>query len=68
MNSATKPLHDINIKAITLLNGSLGIADTIRFLNQFTTGFGVYSEQKEQIFDNVTLEKIVAEIKEIRKG
>jgi hypothetical protein len=68
MNIMTKSLNDINIEAITLLNGTLGIADTIRFLNQFTTGFGNYTEEREKLFEKMSLEDIVAEIKQMRKG
>ncbi len=68
MNIMTKSLNDINIEAITLLNATLGIADTIRFLNQFTTGFGNYTEEREKVFDKMSLEDIVAEIKQMRKG
>ncbi|QTA82063.1 Uncharacterized protein dnl_44270 [Desulfonema limicola] len=68
MNIMIKSLNDINIEAINLLNSSLGIADTIRFLNQFTTGFGNYTEEREKIFDKMSLEDIVAEIKQMRKG
>ena len=67
MNIMTKSLNDINIEAISLLNSSLGIADTIRFVNQFTTGFGNYIEEKEKVFDNMSVEDIVAEIKQMRK-
>jgi hypothetical protein len=67
MNIMTKSLNDINIEAISLLNSSLGIADTIRFVNQFTTGFGNYIEEKEKVFDNMSVEEIVAEIKQMRK-
>lgn len=68
MNIMTKSLNDINFEAITLLSSSLGIADTIRFLNQFTTGFGNYTEEKEKIFEKMCLEDIVSEIKKMRKG
>ena len=67
MNIMTKSLNDINIEAISLLNSSLGIADTIRFVNQFTTGFGNYIEEKDKVFDNMSVEDIVAEIKQMRK-
>jgi hypothetical protein len=62
----TKSLNDINADAITLLSGTLGIADTIRFLNQFTTGFGDYTEEREKVFDKMSLEDIVAEIRQMR--
>lgn len=67
MNIAIKPLNDINIEAIALLNSKLGIAETIRFLNQFTTGFGDYTKEREQIFDKMSLKDIAAEIKQMRK-
>ncbi len=66
MNNRIKTLNDINIEAIALLNSSLGVADTIRFLNQFTTGFGNYTEEREKMFDNMSLEDIVREIKVMR--
>ena len=68
MNIVTKSLNNINIEAITLLNSTLGIADTIRFLNQFTTGFGNYTLERDKMFDKISLENIVTEIKEMRKG
>jgi hypothetical protein len=67
MNIITKSLNDINIEAVTLLNSKLGIAETTRFLNQFTTGFGDYTKEKEDIFDEMSLKDIVAEIKKMRK-
>ncbi len=68
MNIMTISLNDINADAITLLSGTLGIADTIRFLNQFTTGFGNYAEEREKVFDKMSLEDIVAEIKQMRNA
>jgi hypothetical protein len=67
MNIAIKSLNDINIEAIALLNSKLGIAETTRFLNQFTTGFGDYTKEREQIFDKMSLKDIAAEIKQMRK-
>jgi hypothetical protein len=63
MERAAATLNDINIKAIALLNSKLGTVDTIRFLNQFTTGFGDYTEERKAIFDAMSLDDIVAEIK-----
>lgn len=66
MKITTKTMHDINKEAISLLNSTLGIADTIRFLNQFTTGFGNYTQERDKTFEKMSLEDIVAEIKEMR--
>ena len=67
MSATATTLNDINIKAITLLSSKLGTADTIRFLNQFTTGFGDYTEERKKVFDKTSLDDIVSEIKERRK-
>jgi hypothetical protein len=41
----------------------MGIVDTVRFLNQFTTGYGDYTEEREALFKDLTLEEILAAIK-----
>lgn len=63
MAVATKPLVEINQVAIRLLYRELGIVDTVRFLNQFTTGYGNYTEEREQLFADLTLEEVVTAIK-----
>lgn len=67
MSATAATLNDINIKAIDLLSSKLGTADTIRFLNQFTTGFGDYTEERKKVFDKMSLDDMVADIKERRK-
>ena len=67
MSATATTLNDINIRAIALLSSKLGTADTIRFLNQFTTGFGDYTEERKKIFDKMSVDEIVSEIKERRK-
>jgi hypothetical protein len=36
-------------------------------LNQFTTGFGNYTKEREKLFEKMSLKDIVAEIKQMRK-
>ncbi|WP_446010202.1 hypothetical protein [Candidatus Electrothrix sp.] len=67
MSATATTLNDINIKAIALLSSKLGTADTIRFLNQFTTGFGDYTEERKKVFDKMSMDEIVTEIKARRK-
>ena len=67
MSATATTLNDINIKAIALLSSKLGTADTIRFLNQFTSGFGDYTEERKKVFDKMSLDEMVSEIKERRK-
>jgi hypothetical protein len=63
MNIQAKPLNEITRNAIDLLSKEMGIADTVRFLNQFTTGYGNYTEERETLFKGMTLDDILAEIK-----
>ena len=43
------------------------IVNTVRFVNQFTTGYGDYTQEREQLFAGMTLDSIVSEIKRKRK-
>jgi hypothetical protein len=45
----------------------LGVVNTARFFNQFTTGFGDYTAERHEILGNATVQEIVAEIKAQRK-
>lgn len=63
MNIQAKPLNEITRNAIDLLNKEMGIADTVRFLNQFTTGYGNYTEEREAWFQDLTLDEILAAMK-----
>jgi len=57
-----KPLSVVTREAISIMLREIGIVDTIRFLNQFTGGFGNYIEEREQLFDEPTLDEIVTAI------
>ncbi len=63
MNVQTKPLSEITQQALALLTKELGIADTVRFLNQFSTGYGDYTRERDTLFADVTLDEILAAIK-----
>lgn len=56
MKTQTKPLSEITRHAIDLLSKDMGIVDTVRFLNQFTTGYGDYTEEREALFKDLTLD------------
>ncbi|HET6762331.1 MAG TPA: hypothetical protein VFH27_01635 [Longimicrobiaceae bacterium] len=60
------PLAEITDRAIGLLKREMGVADTIRFLNQFRTGAGAYTEERDALLGDVTLEQIVDDIKSHR--
>jgi hypothetical protein len=63
MNVHVKPLSEITRHAIDLLSKEMGIADTVRFLNQFTTGYGNYTEEREGLFKDLTLDEILIAIR-----
>lgn len=62
----TKPLAEITQDALRVLYKEIGIVNTVRFISQFTTGYGNYTEERERLFRNMTLDDIVAGIKDRR--
>ena len=63
MSMKAKPLVEINQQALRVLYRELGVVDAVRFLRQFTVGFGDYTKEREVLFSGKSLEEIVAEIK-----
>jgi hypothetical protein len=66
MTTASMPLAEITVSAIRLLCREIGVVNTARFINQFTTGYGNYTEEREQLFGQMTVDEIVTEIKRKR--
>lgn len=67
MITDVRPLIEINQQAISLLYKELGVVDAVRFLKQFTQGFGDYTKEREIIFANKSVQDIVSEIEKMRK-
>lgn len=63
-----RPLSDINHQAIRVLVRELGAADAARFISQFTTGYGDYTKEREELFRDLTIDEVVREIRGARKG
>lgn len=59
MKIPTRPLSEITEQAIAVLAREIGIVDTIRFINQFTSGYGDYTEERDALFGEI--EKLRAE-------
>lgn len=59
----TKSLSEINQQALALLKKELGIVDSVRFLNQFTAGYGDYTLERDKLFADLTLDEILLAIK-----
>ncbi|MFB2879685.1 hypothetical protein [Floridanema aerugineum] len=62
MSSQAKSLSEITQQAIELLSKEIGIVNTVRFLNQFSTGYGNYTDEREQMFKDLTLEDILKQM------
>lgn len=63
MNVQVKPLAEITQQAIEILYRELGVVETVRFLGQFTTGYGNYTEEREPLFQELTLDQALAAMK-----
>jgi hypothetical protein len=67
MITDTRPLIEVNQQAISLLYKELGVVDAVRFLKQFTQGYGNYTQEREILFADKSLEDIISEIEKRRK-
>lgn len=63
MVTQTRPLAEITQEAIKVLFKTLGVVNTIRFINQFTTGYGNYTEERDALFGDKTLDDAISEIR-----
>jgi hypothetical protein len=61
-----RPLEEVTQHAIQVLSREIGVADTMRFLNQFINGSGDYTQEREALFQDLTLDDILAEIRRDR--
>ena len=60
MNAHAKPLAEVTHVALQELVSKIGVVDTIRFLNQFSTGCGDYTKERDQLFGHLTLDELLA--------
>jgi hypothetical protein len=66
MTTELQPLAEITQTALKVLYREIGVVNTVRFINQFTTGYGNYTKEREQLFAHLTLDDLVTEIKRQR--
>jgi len=67
MIAEPRPLAEVTQEAVRLLYKEIGIVNTVRFLSQFTTGYGNYTEEREELFAEKTLDDLIDEIKRSKK-
>lgn len=63
MIAELQPLTTITQEALRVLYRELGLVNTIRFLNQFTTGFGNYTEERRALLEHQTLAEVLADLR-----
>ena len=66
MTAEIQPLDRINQEALQLLMKELGVANTARFIQQFTTGTGNYTEERKERLKDWTLDDVLEETKQRR--
>ncbi|MCZ6803501.1 MAG: hypothetical protein O7D86_06110 [Proteobacteria bacterium] len=67
MNIQPRPLSQISQDATQILYKELGVIETIRFINQFTTGIGDYTKDRHSWLGDKPVKDIISEIKTNRK-
>jgi hypothetical protein len=63
MTTQTLPLAEVTRRAIAILSRELGTADALRFVNQFSSGLGDYTAERDELFAGQTLGQIISDIK-----
>ena len=66
ITNAFVPLQEITATALRLLCREIEVVNTVRFLNQFSMGYGDYTAEREQLFGQMSVEDIAAEIRHRR--
>jgi hypothetical protein len=61
--------YEIRLEGWKALTERLGISGAIRFLTQYVPGFGDYTEERRELFADLTLDEALRKIQEhTRKG
>lgn len=63
MTIPARPLTEITNQVLHVLTKEIGVADTMRFLGQFSTGTGNYTEERAALFDHLTMDDVLSEIR-----
>jgi hypothetical protein len=66
MTIPLKTLAEITQEAFHILSREIGVANTLRFINQFTPGKGNYTEERRALYSEVDLDDLVSEIRRRR--
>jgi len=58
MTPRRRALVEITHAGLAALTRDLGVADTARFLAQFTSGFGDYTRERDALFRSLTADEL----------
>lgn len=67
MIADTLPLAEVTKEALRVLYKEIGVVNTIRFVNQFTTGYGDYVEERKILFADMSLDELFHEMEKSRR-
>ena len=67
MKAKIRPLAEINREAEAILIREMGVAQAMRFLNQFREGTGDYTKERGLWLNDLSLDQIASEIKTRRR-
>ncbi len=67
MIADTLPLVEITKEALRVLYKEIGVVNTIRFVNQFTVGYGDYVEERKILFADMTLDDLLSEMAKVKQ-
>jgi hypothetical protein len=67
VTTQVQPISEVTQRGTNALIQEIGIVDTIRFLNQFRAGAGDYTTDRDKLFEGLSVDDIVSEIKAQRK-
>jgi hypothetical protein len=62
-----RPLAVVTHHAMTVLFREIGIAETVRFLHQFTLGRGDTTRERDELLGSPSLDQILDEIRQQRE-
>ena len=62
MPATTRTLNDIRQTGMAALARALGPTDAIRFLQQFSTGHGDYTRERQSILQGIAMDDLLAEL------
>lgn len=68
MRSPDVPLAQLTQHAIHVLTREMGVVNTMRFLNQFVTGSGNYTQERDTLFQDVSLDDVLSQIRKSSAG